>query len=252
MNIGNRKYLTMALLVGSGIFVGCTGSDVSIVQESRMKGWPDYTIGQMLDKRKACSKTDWKSFKDDRDRVIVEYTCVHGPGTQYVQKLNEREIEEEQNEPDRMARALAGYLDGKKEAVDKYRNMLQEHVERGAQSWQISEIEGNLNYAEKEYLKMKQDHENSALEGQEPHVKRVALLERRAANFEETNEVFQWVIQEKSPVFLTSQIKVKFSDAAYSWPIDMKTMFDIAAANSMEMTAGYESALANLTKKYDK
>ncbi len=249
MDIGSKKYLTMALLVGSGLFVGCTGSDVSIVKEFRMKGWPDYTIGQMLDKRKACSKTDWKSFKDDRDRVIVEYTCVHGPGTKYIQELNVSEIDRGKNNPPKMA---TYELNSKKKSIESYRKQLQDEVERGASPSQMALTERILESHEQGYLRIKQEEEEILQRAQVSHAEMIALLERRAANFEEINEVFQWVIQEKSPVFLTSQIKVKFSDAAYARPVDMQTMFDIAAENSIKMTAGYESAIASLTKKYGK
>lgn len=67
------------LIALSGIFIllsGCGDSQVDKVKNARSDN-PDYTYGQFLDNRKHCNKTSWKSMKDDRGRIIVEYSCTH-------------------------------------------------------------------------------------------------------------------------------------------------------------------------------
>lgn len=249
MKIKSKKIFAMAILIGSGLLSGCKGSDVSIVKEARMKGWPDYTIGQMLDKRKACTTTDWKSFKDDRGRVIVEYTCVHEPGTKYIQELNIKLIKEAKESPPKMA---SYQLESAKRGIDLYRQQLQDQVDRDASPSQIAHTERILKSSEEEYLRIKQEDEGYFQRAQAEHLKKIELLERRAANFQETNEVYQWAIQENSPVFLASKINVKFSDANQGLRVDMKTMLDIATNDSIEMTAGYKKAISDLNSEYGK
>lgn len=61
-----------------------------------MKGWPEFTIGQLLDNRQACAKTEWKSFTDTRDRKVVEYSCDHAAGKTYLQAEQVEDVEHAQ------------------------------------------------------------------------------------------------------------------------------------------------------------
>lgn len=66
--------LCSALVV---LLAGCTSSEIKIVKESHLVGYPNYLVSQAFDNRHACSSIDWKSFKDDRERTVVEYTCQY-------------------------------------------------------------------------------------------------------------------------------------------------------------------------------
>ncbi len=57
-------------------------------------------MGQLLDKRKACSSVDWKSFKDSRGRSVVEYTCESAAGAAYLQSLQTMAVESAQKSLD--------------------------------------------------------------------------------------------------------------------------------------------------------
>lgn len=59
------------------LLAGCTSSEIKIVKESHLVDYPNYLVGQAFDNRHACSSIDWKSFKDDRERTVVEYTCQY-------------------------------------------------------------------------------------------------------------------------------------------------------------------------------
>ena len=117
-------YLACAAML-SGCFVG----DVSTVKESRMKGWPEFTVGQMLDKRQACTSTDWESFKDSRDRKIVQYTCVHGPGKEYLLGLNAKSLETEKERPQKDVDSDAESQARNKKALDEAYAKISRHEE---------------------------------------------------------------------------------------------------------------------------
>lgn len=75
-------------LACAAMLTGCFAGDVSVVKDSHIKGWPQFTVGQLLDKRKACSSVEWKSFKDSRGRNVVEYTCESAAGAVYLQSVH--------------------------------------------------------------------------------------------------------------------------------------------------------------------
>jgi hypothetical protein len=88
------RRLSVVFVACAALLSGCLGGDVSRVKESRMKGWPDFTVGQLLGTRKACSSTEWKSFTDTRDRKVVEYSCDYAPGTAYLKAKHVEDMEE--------------------------------------------------------------------------------------------------------------------------------------------------------------
>ena len=67
-----QRYL-FPLLVILGLS-GCTDSDIQMVKESRLQGYPSHTIGEAFDQRDLCSSTDW-ARKEDRGRWQVAYMC---------------------------------------------------------------------------------------------------------------------------------------------------------------------------------
>lgn len=88
------RQMSVLVLASAAMLSGCLGGEVSRVKESKMKGWPEFTVGQLLDKRHACSKTEWKVFTDTRDRKVVEYTCDYALGTAYLKAKQVEDIEE--------------------------------------------------------------------------------------------------------------------------------------------------------------
>jgi hypothetical protein len=76
--------LCSALVV---LLAGCTSSEVKIVKESHLANYPNYLVGQAFDNRHVCSSIDWKSFKVERDRTVVEYTCQYKFAAEYYNGL---------------------------------------------------------------------------------------------------------------------------------------------------------------------
>ena len=78
-------------VLASSVFAmtGCFGGDMDLVKKSVPREASQYTLDQLLSKRKNCSDTSWKSFSDERGRTIVEYMCVYGPAQSYLQAMTE-------------------------------------------------------------------------------------------------------------------------------------------------------------------
>lgn len=69
------------------LLAGCTSSEIKTVKESHLADYPTYLVGQAFDNRHACASIDWKSFKDDRERTVVEYTCQYKFAPEFYTKL---------------------------------------------------------------------------------------------------------------------------------------------------------------------
>lgn len=85
------RAIQLVPLALAALLAGC--GDAGKVKDSKMKGWPQYTIGQLLDKRQVCNSTKWHSFKDKRDRKIVEYVCDYAPAKAYLEKTTAEMLE---------------------------------------------------------------------------------------------------------------------------------------------------------------
>lgn len=86
-----RKLLILSSV--SILLCGCIGGDVSSVKKSKIEGWPQYTVGQLLEKRQACSSVNWRSFSDSRNRKVVEYVCEYAPAKVFLQKVTDEQLE---------------------------------------------------------------------------------------------------------------------------------------------------------------
>lgn len=64
-------------LIISGIFLlsGCGDKAIETVKETHLEFDQSQSISQALDHRKICEKTTWESYKDSKDRNIVQYKC---------------------------------------------------------------------------------------------------------------------------------------------------------------------------------
>jgi len=246
MTLAKKKLCIAALWVSAATLTGCSNSEVSLVKESRMKGWPEYTIGQMLDKRKACTKTDWKSFKDSKDRLIVEYTCIHKLGTRYIQEINERIVNEQKETEATSIKYHKNNLAKLEEKIKSINEELRGREPSDEVYPSIGQIKNMLASVENEYEREKK----RGKELERSNKRNAEIEERRKNNFREIQEVFQWTIQDESPIFLKSQIKAVFSDKEFAFTIDMESMFNLAINDSEEINQGYKGVIFQITQKY--
>lgn len=315
------------------MLTGCFGGDVSIVKESRLQGWPQFTVGQLLDKRKACSSIEWKSFKDTRDRQVVEYTCEVAAGKDFLQRLASSYIEEtraklqsdyydesEYAERDtrvlgtarenlqfqveeidnrqasivelqsdvtrikqvtlstcqdvdvsKFSRKLSAHMQSfKSECVQAVRNNDQSHLEIFKREI-VKVAENSILSHEYEIrdLKIKIEHQTLDIEKKlayyeeqknirkEHEIKRhneaqakLIALERHWQGFKTVQEVSQWVIQDKEPVYLASRIDLMLADKTIEQPVVARVVFDQASKDESGLTSAYESILRDMWNQY--
>lgn len=114
----------------SSVFKGCSGSEssggsggggifeskeVKQVKGGTLGADKTVTVGNALDKYKHFSKTKWKSFKDEQDRQVVEFTGIYSPD----------EIKKECNDAIQYAKNnIINSVKGEQEWVEKAQNRL--------------------------------------------------------------------------------------------------------------------------------
>lgn len=118
------------------LLAGCTGSEIKIVKESHLADYPTYLVGQAFDNRHACASVDWKSFKDERQRTVVEYTCQYKSAAENYKNLATEFIAKEEEDFE-MAKAGADMsINQHKEEVLDYQNKLEElKLQTGELTW---------------------------------------------------------------------------------------------------------------------
>lgn len=112
-------------LACTAMLTGCFAGDVSVVKDSRITGWSQFTVEQLLDKRKACSSVDWKSFKDSRGRSVVEYTCESAAGAVYLQRLHAGAVQVAQQRLDGASQHDAAFAE-----IDKQQTSLAQEISK--------------------------------------------------------------------------------------------------------------------------
>jgi hypothetical protein len=112
-------------LACTAMLTGCFAGDVSVVKDSRTTGWPQFTVGQLLDKRKACSSVEWKSFKDSRGRSVVQYTCESAAGAVYLQSVHAGAVQIAQQRLDGASQHDAAFAE-----IDKQQTSLAQEISK--------------------------------------------------------------------------------------------------------------------------
>lgn len=64
------------IIIGAVVFLsGCGDKSIENVKETYLEFDPSQSISQALDHRRICEATKWESYKDSKDRNIVQYKC---------------------------------------------------------------------------------------------------------------------------------------------------------------------------------
>lgn len=73
----------------SSVFLlsGCGDNAIETVKDSHLDIDPSLSISQALDHRKICETTSWESFKDQKERNIVQYKCEIKNTTSFFDSL---------------------------------------------------------------------------------------------------------------------------------------------------------------------
>jgi hypothetical protein len=88
-----KKYLLLVLI--SSAIIGCTKSDLKIVQDGVLPTHKTLTVGEAFSKWTICdtSQSKWSEFQSSNGVKVVEYTCVN-KNTQQIRNHLENVISE--------------------------------------------------------------------------------------------------------------------------------------------------------------
>lgn len=231
------------------LLAGCFGGDIGKVKDSRMKGWPEFTVGQLLNKREACSKTEWESFKDTRDRKIVQYTCENQRIKDSLKRVTGEDISKREMYKGLVVESAQKELELAESYVASVAERLQEDrvavakLESG-QGADLPSYESNLRMR-RQYLAQTEGDVDAAAEKlalartnienapSDPKMAKydadIEEYKRKFDSLKAVREISQWAIQDGEPVYLGSKIEIVFPDQTKEEMIKAEYVFDQAA-----------------------
>jgi len=66
---------SLILLIIAVALSGCESSEVSELKETKLPGYPTFTIEQAFENRAACGEVTWEKNEDSRGRTVINYEC---------------------------------------------------------------------------------------------------------------------------------------------------------------------------------
>ena len=240
---------------------GCSG-DIKSVKESRISGRSDFTIGQAFDNRHFCSSIDWKAFKDDRKRPIVEYTCEYKLAMNHYKEHVVGNIEQNNFQLDAAIKRSDKFLNNLKENfvvsknfLDRDKVDLKEYIEKAkidppsgydrkreyeSRIFNMEErIKSQENEIKEKELKIKQVESNRAPEIDELKIKTDNLnkAEKIALeNFLSASEKIQWIVINNDPKLISTNLEIKSKNSKKEIPFVQYNVLDGIYVNSEKMS----------------
>ncbi|MGS0622389.1 hypothetical protein ACU8YE_05725 [Ralstonia sp. VS2407] len=77
---------------------GCGHSEVNTVKAAAVPQDSTHTYDTALSNRSSCEKDEWRSFKDDTSRTVVEYRCVLKNGAELLAALRQQKVSDTQHD----------------------------------------------------------------------------------------------------------------------------------------------------------
>ncbi|CAJ5019545.1 Uncharacterised protein [Burkholderia pseudomallei] len=112
----NMKCMSLAIAAILGVALsGCGRSEVDTVKTTAVPQDATHTYDTALSNRSSCEKDEWRSFKDDTNRTVVEYRCELKNGAAVLAAYRQQRIADTQ-------RDFQGYLSGLDQTVGSIQN----------------------------------------------------------------------------------------------------------------------------------
>lgn len=96
MNMRSIPLALVAVLILA--LAGCGHSEVNTVKAATVPQDSTHTYDTALSNRSSCEKDEWRSFKDNTNRVVVEYRCELKDGAALLTALRQQKIRETQHD----------------------------------------------------------------------------------------------------------------------------------------------------------
>ncbi|VCS85317.1 Uncharacterized conserved protein [Burkholderia pseudomallei] len=95
----NMKSMPLALAVFLSLaLAGCGRSEVNTVKAATVPQDATHTYDTALSNRSSCEKDEWRSFKDDTNRTVVEYRCNLKGGAELLATFRQQKISDTQHD----------------------------------------------------------------------------------------------------------------------------------------------------------
>jgi hypothetical protein len=228
------KNLSLVVACSTIAISACSKSPVDIVKSSYIDGDRTTTVANGLGKRPLCKSIDWDSFKDGKDRIVVQYKCtiIDGEDFQkemredYLQRITEaaeqsvvsalrdresaaKRIEEdfpyERNLIERAQRSIERI-----QALPEQRSLQRDQI-MGLR-FEIEEYERRLAVGRREAQNALTSSEGAILASQKRNNPELLNKEAMARHpvYKGTSEIFQWIVNaEGEPVLTYGEIQAK-------------------------------------------
>lgn len=135
----NTKSMPLALAaVLSLALFGCGHSEIDTVKAAAVPQDATHTYETALSNRTSCEKDEWRSFKDDSNRTVVEYRCDLKDGAALFAALRLQKVSDTQHD-------FQGYLQGLDRTAERIGQRNPELLEKqlaDAQS-QLAQLQAN-------------------------------------------------------------------------------------------------------------
>jgi len=135
----NMKSMPLALAAFLSLaLAGCGHSEVSTVKAATVPQDATHTYDTALSNRSSCEKDEWRSFKDDTNRTVVEYRCDLKGGAELLAAFRQQKISDTQHD-------YQGYYQGLDQTAENIRQKNPDFLEKqlaDAQS-QLAQLQAN-------------------------------------------------------------------------------------------------------------
>lgn len=99
LSLMNMKSIPLALVAVLPLaLAGCGHSEVNTVKAATVPQDSMHTYDTALSNRSSCEKDEWRSFKDDTNRVVVEYRCVLKNGVALLAAFRQQKVNDTQHD----------------------------------------------------------------------------------------------------------------------------------------------------------
>lgn len=139
----NMKSMPLAPLVPPALvavlslaLAGCGHSDVSTVKAASVPQDSTHTYDTALSNRDSCEKDEWRSFKDDANRTVVEYRCELKNGAALLAAFRQQKIADTQHD-------FQGYFNGLDQTASSIQNPEQQEKQLADAQRQLAQLQTN-------------------------------------------------------------------------------------------------------------
>lgn len=247
--------LALAAILSLMLF-GCGHSEIDTVKAAAVPQDATHTYDTALSNRSSCEKNEWRSFKDDTNRTVVEYRCDLKDGAALLAALRQQKVSDTQHD-------FQGYLQGLDRTAESIGQRNPELLEKqlaDAQS-QLAQLQANgapPTADSPEALKQAIDNRASEMEAAQSAVERaqrelddarsnqtgvqqerarfaqqekdaLAQIDKTYSGIIKATEVFQWYVRDDEVVPAWSGVELTKQDGSTarqdrSW---QQTMWDL-------------------------